>query len=224
MDFKYLDSDKVHLLAKALGDGTRYKLFRYIAQAGQPVFIDELTQFAKVNHNAVRQHLEVLKYSGLVIEEIEPRRQPGRPRLRYIISPSASGLWNTEGPYRRAAKLLTKMVKTGHSARDVGRSDGESRAQRVIEEAPQLDLIQILQYDLSHQGFDPEYRHGESERHFILNTCPFEEVASVDPKTICQIHLGILEGMVSKIDSTAKVSLKPSDPHKAQCCVKIRSA
>ncbi len=43
--------------AKALGDPTRHRLFRYIAEAQAPVTVAELTSFAGLNHNAIRQHL-----------------------------------------------------------------------------------------------------------------------------------------------------------------------
>ena len=53
--------------ARALGDPTRYRLFRYIADAPRPVGVAELTGYAGLNHNAVRQHLAVLKDAGLVV-------------------------------------------------------------------------------------------------------------------------------------------------------------
>jgi DNA-binding transcriptional ArsR family regulator len=47
--------------ARALGDTTRYRLFRYIGDASRPVGVSELTDYVRLNHNAVRQHLAVLK-------------------------------------------------------------------------------------------------------------------------------------------------------------------
>lgn len=224
MDNKYSEADKLHIEAKALGDPTRYKLFRYIATAGRPVFVGELTDFAKVNHNAVRQHLEVLKNANLINEEAEPRNQPGRPRLIYTLNPSAAGLWGIEGPYLKASKLLANMIKSGRSAREVGRSEGKSRARKLIASNKDLDLDQVLQYDLRQEGFDPQYSNEGSESRFILQNCPFKEVAALDPKTLCQIHLGILEGIGGQISTRTKISLKPSDPYEAQCCVKVRCA
>ncbi|TAN24836.1 MAG: ArsR family transcriptional regulator, partial [Actinomycetota bacterium] len=54
--------------AKALGDPTRYRIFRYIDDAKRPVYVNELTDLLNVNHNAVRQHLAVLKDAHLVDE------------------------------------------------------------------------------------------------------------------------------------------------------------
>ena len=65
--------------ARALGDPTRYRLFRYIADAPRPVGVAELTGYAGLNHNAVRQHLAVLKDAGLVTEETENLPGPAVP-------------------------------------------------------------------------------------------------------------------------------------------------
>jgi DNA-binding transcriptional ArsR family regulator len=52
--------------ARALGDPTRHRLFRYIVDAPLPAGVSELTDHVRLNHNAVRQHLAVLKDAGLV--------------------------------------------------------------------------------------------------------------------------------------------------------------
>jgi DNA-binding transcriptional ArsR family regulator len=46
--------------ARALGDPTRYEVFRYIADASRPVDVAELTAHFGFNHNAIRQHLAKL--------------------------------------------------------------------------------------------------------------------------------------------------------------------
>lgn len=84
--------------ARALGDPTRYRLFGYLADAPAGVSVAELTAFARLNHNAVRQHLAVLRDAGLVTEEPEQRDRPGRPRLLYRVHPEAAGAWGTAGP------------------------------------------------------------------------------------------------------------------------------
>ncbi|MGH3204164.1 MAG: helix-turn-helix domain-containing protein, partial [Streptosporangiaceae bacterium] len=96
----------LRLQAKALGDPTRHRLFRYIADAQAPVTVAELTGYVGLNHNAIRQHLAVLKDAGLVTEEAERRDRPGRPRLLYWLHPEAAGEWGTPGAYAWLAGLL----------------------------------------------------------------------------------------------------------------------
>jgi metal-sulfur cluster biosynthetic enzyme/predicted ArsR family transcriptional regulator len=100
----------LQLEAKALGDPTRHRLFRYIADAQAPVTVAELTVYAGLNHNAIRQHLAVLKDAGLVTEEAERRDRPGRPRLLYRLHPEAAGEWGTPGAYAWLAGLLQQEI------------------------------------------------------------------------------------------------------------------
>jgi DNA-binding transcriptional ArsR family regulator len=83
--------------ARALGDPTRHRLFRYIADAPAPVGVAELTADIQLNHNAVRQHLAVLKEAGLVTEDTENRDRPGRPGLLYHLHPEAARSRGTHG-------------------------------------------------------------------------------------------------------------------------------
>ena len=55
----------------------------------------ELTAYVRLNHNAVRQHLAVLKEACLVVEEVEDRSRPGRPRLLYRLHPEATPGWQS---------------------------------------------------------------------------------------------------------------------------------
>ena len=74
-----MDTSGIQREARALGDPTRHRLFHYIVDSKQPVGVAELTACVQLNHNAVRQHLAVLKEAELVIEEVEIRDRPGRP-------------------------------------------------------------------------------------------------------------------------------------------------
>ena len=130
--------------ARALGDPTRYRIFRYIADAHPPVGVAELTDLLGLNHNAVRQHLALLKDAALVGEEHEHRNRPGRPRLLYRVNPDICGSWGTEGPYELLATLLSEVVRTQTSPREVGHRAGRRRARQFTKE----DTIAVLEEDL----------------------------------------------------------------------------
>jgi DNA-binding transcriptional ArsR family regulator len=69
--------DEAQREARALGDPTRHRLFRYILTAPDAVGVGvgDLTNHVQLNHNAVRQHLAVLKEAKLVVEDVEVRRR-----------------------------------------------------------------------------------------------------------------------------------------------------
>jgi hypothetical protein len=47
--------------ARALGDPTRYRIFRFIADAAEPMGVAALTDHVGLSHNAVRQYLAELR-------------------------------------------------------------------------------------------------------------------------------------------------------------------
>jgi DNA-binding transcriptional ArsR family regulator len=67
--------DEMQREARALGDPTRHRLFRHILTAPDAVGVADLTNHVQLNHNAVRQHLAVLKEAKLVVEDVKVRRR-----------------------------------------------------------------------------------------------------------------------------------------------------
>jgi predicted ArsR family transcriptional regulator len=59
---------------------------------------------------------------------------------------------------------------------------------------------------------------------FTLRRCPFAEVAAADPDTICQLHLGLAEGLAEGLGQLTVDRLVPRDPHRAGCRLIIRRA
>ena len=211
----------LQLEARALGDATRYRLFRYIVDAARPVGVGELTDYVRLNHNAVRQHLAVLKEAGLVIEEAEPRDRPGRPRLLYRQHPEVAERWDAPGSYAWLAGLLSAAVRRKQDPRQAGRQDGHRRAAEISGPGDPADL---LEQEISRRGFRPD-RAGRGRRvEFTLRRCPFAEVAAADPGTICQLHLGLAEGLAEGLGELQVERLVPKDPHRAGCRLIVRRA
>ena len=166
--------------ARALGDPTRHSLFRYIADATGPVGVAELTDHVRLNHNAVRQHLAVLKDAGLVTEEVEERSRPGRPRLLYRLHPEAAGRWGTPGAYAWLANLLSDAVRRRAEPRQVGREDGRRRATELAGTGEEVDLLEA---EIARRGFRPTRVERGRKVELVLGRCPFADVAASDPGT-----------------------------------------
>lgn len=214
-------TDMMLIEAKALGDPTRNRIFRYIEDAKRPVYVDELTDLLQVNHNAVRQHLSVLKDARLVTEQLENRSTPGRPRLQYTLNPKVLGTWGTEGPYQSIAVLMAEIIKSNRSAEEIGRDAGKRRVQGI--KGPKHNIVGILNDSLATEGFQPRTIQSDNGWDFVLENCPYVEAALVDPDTICQIHLGLLEGLLEGLNPDVELSLTARDPRRAGCRVRLRS-
>lgn len=210
---------EVQIEARALGDPTRHRIFRYIVDAERPVGVSELTDYVQLNHNAVRQHLAVLKEAGLVLEEPEDRRKPGRPRLLYRLHPEAAGSWGTSGAYAWLASLLSDAVRHGRSTREVGRQDGEQRAAEV---AGAGDPVDLLEEEMVRRGFRPVRSERGRRVDFVLGRCPFAEVASEDPETVCQLHLGLAEGLTEGLGGLSVDRLVVKNARRGGCRLVVR--
>jgi len=209
-----VDANDIQLEARALGDPTRYRLFRYIVDADRPVGVAELTEYVGLNHNAVRQHLAVLKEVDLVSEEVERRDVAGRPRLLYRLHPEAAGKWATPGPYAWLAALLSRALKNDLSPYEVGRQAGLERGRQHFEQG---DSVETLEGELIGSGFRPTRSERGRQVTFVLGRCPFEDVAAGDRTTVCQLHLGLAEGLAEGLGDVTVDRLTAKEPHRAGC-------
>src|SRR5665213_492083 len=128
--------------ARALGDPTRFRLFRYIVDSAAPVGVAELTGYLALNHNAIRQHLAVLKDAEMVVEEVEQRHRAGRPRLLYSPHPEATGRWGTPGPYAWLASLLSGALRDGLDPRQAGYREGRRRVDELGDVGDHTALLE----------------------------------------------------------------------------------
>lgn len=200
--------------ARALGDPTRYEIFRYVLDAERPVGVAELTDHVGLNHNAVRQHLAKLVDAGLLVEGHATPSGRGRPRLIYSVEPSTEGRWGATGPYERLSLLLSEIIRTADEPVEVGRRAG--RRER-LGSARAAEPLAALADRMARHGFDPSVSRDGDVAEIVLRACPFESAALADPDTICQLHLGLAYGVADDVGGLVVDELVPRDPRRAHC-------
>jgi len=210
--------------ARALGDRTRYEIFRHLADSQQPLGVKELTDHVGLNHNAVRQHLAILKEAGLIQESRERRSAPGRPRLLYSLTPEAAGTWETPGPYTWLAMTLSQAMEDHCSAREAGRIQGEVLAARLkglksIEDGSNKAFLpeDLMELEMARFGFRPTRITTGTQVRLVLTHCPFAHVAQFSPDTVCQVHLGMAEGLAKGFGGLEVERLVVRPPGEAGC-------
>ncbi|MEZ5311693.1 MAG: helix-turn-helix domain-containing protein [Microthrixaceae bacterium] len=209
----------LQLQARALGDPTRYEIFRRIAGSRDSFDIPTLTEEFGLNHNAIRQHLAKLVDAGLVIEYTASSRGRGRPRLLYRLSPSADSRWGLIGPYERLAMLLTQVLRSGDTPLEVGREAGRQEMTALQAVSESAGPLEVLLGAMASQGFDPDLEVDGAVVEAHLLECPFASAARADPEIVCSIHMGMVEGMVEGIEGFEMDSFEQADPMSGQCCV-----
>lgn len=177
--------------------------------------VAELTSHFGLNHNGIRQHLAKLTDAGLVVEETRADGRPGRPRLTYRVDPAADGRWGTPGPYQHLSMALLEMLATDASAKQVGRK--MSRHLDLGDPAGRLDPAEKLERSIARGGFEPRMDRRGKQVEFVLTNCPFAEAAALDPDTVCDLHLGLAEGLAERIGGVTVETLVRRRPHQAGC-------
>ncbi len=210
-------SDGAELRARVLAEPARRRVWEAVRDAVRPVGVAELADALGVHPNTVRLHLARLVEAGLVAEQTETDRHPGRPGYRY--RPAGSDPVSEAGAYRRLAGLLAQAVRSGTSARDAGRAAGAADAARLAGADPVGAIVDAL----TAEGFVPEVASTDADAiEVVLHAGPFADAAAEDPATICQLHLGLAEGAAQAIGGLHVEGLRIADPHLAGCRVHLR--
>lgn len=214
-----LSTASLQVQARALGDPTRYKIFRYIVDAPGLVGVAELTDLLGLNHNAIRQHLAQLVAAELVLESTVPQTGRGRPRLGYRPNPGIDERWGVIGPFERLSLWLTEIVRTGDTPFDVGLRVGRrSRLGGDPVNDPQSAFVE----QLAAGGYAPAATITGDRADVTLTNCPFASAALADPDTICELHRGITTGIAEAIGGIAVEGLTPRDPRESNCRLAVR--
>lgn len=202
--------------ARALGDPTRHRVFRYLLASPRPVGVAELTEHCGLHHNAIRVHLAKLVAAGLVRESVEAPRGRGRPRLLYAVDPAAQGRWGDVGPYERLSVMLAEVVRTGDAPEDVGRRSATGVS------AGDVGPVEAFAAEMARHGFDPEVHVDGVEVQVTLRACPFASAVLADPGTVCGLHLGLALGVAEAVGGLEVEDLLPRDPRRANCRLRCR--
>ncbi len=191
--------------ARALASPSRTRIHGLIASAEQPLTIAELAVATGLHRTAVGAHLGRLLEAGLVERFVLAPEGRGRPRAAFRAV--------HHDPYRALAAWLAEGVRTGTGARELGQAIGERMADATG------DPVEMLVREASRLGFSPEMRahHSRDSLHLVLHTCPFADLTDIDPDTVCELHLGLAEGLTARSDDVHVTSLHRADPHRGGC-------
>jgi predicted ArsR family transcriptional regulator len=190
--------------ARALSVPTRRAVLDLLRGAEAPMTPQQLAAELGVHHTAVRQHLTVLADVGMVEAMQLPSTGRGRPRVAYL--PLAD-----PDPYQRLSTMLADALNEGITPREAGRRHGR-------DVTPSADgAIATLLAETERLGFHPRLREGRGRLELVLEACPFADVAAVAPQIVCDLHLGIAEGIADRTGGIEVVDLRAADPRTAGC-------
>jgi predicted ArsR family transcriptional regulator len=183
---------------QALGDETRYQLYRELAGSPRPLGAPQLAERLGLHANTVRMHLERMREAGLV--EVEPvhRGTVGRPQHVYALASGAPGLDFDPPAHAVLAGLLAAMAERlggdRFDAEETGRAWGKEAARRTRSGA----CVDVLVNQLTQLGFDPAVEPDGDGTKVAFLQCPFRDLAEAYPELVCNLHRGICSGALEQ--------------------------
>ncbi len=198
--------------ARALSASTRVELLAVLRDAAAPLTAGSLAAALGIHHTAVRRHLVVLLHVGLVRAIPLPVLGRGRPSTGYVVVDVSL----TADAYRELAGMLAEAVRTGQSARSTGRDAG--RRVQPLADGP----LATLTGETERLGFRPELQVSGDQQELVLAACPFADLAGLQPETVCQLHLGLAEGIAERAGGMEVTGIRLADPQTGGCRIMLR--
>ena len=115
--------------------------------------------------------------------------------------------------------LLVEALRSGRSPREVGAEAGRQLAATVPGSTDAVDRLEVI---AAQRGFEPRRVERRGSVDLVLDRCPFQVTAAIAPDIICQLHLGLAEGIAEATGGSVKVTeLVARDPRRAGCRLKL---
>ena len=188
---------------KALGDETRYAIYRELATSTAALSAGDLAERLGLHSNTVRLHLERLREAGLVDAEAVHRGTVGRPQHLYFLADDAPALGFDPPAHALLAGLLAALAeRVGADAIDAA-GTGHAWGAEAAKRTRSRNCLTALEGELGRLGFEPsteaaDGQHEGAQRIHFLH-CPFRELAEAYPELVCNLHRGLCEGVVDEV-------------------------
>ncbi len=185
---------------KALGDETRYAMYRELATSTRPLSAQDLADRLGLHANTVRLHLDRLRETGLVEAEAMHRGTVGRPQHLYSLAPGAPSLGFDPPAHALLAGLLGSLCESMGAGPDDAAEIGERWGSQLTRRTRSRNCVAVLADELDRLGFEPAVGPGDGTAEGAVRVeflhCPFRELAEAYPDLVCSLHRGICAGVI----------------------------
>lgn len=211
----------------ALGQ-RRADVLDVLRSASEPLRVQEVARRTGVHANTARFHLDALVEAGLATREAQARATPGRPSFAYRATAHAATAGHRQYRLlaEMLSSLIEGLLPDpGQAAAEAGREWGRYLTERPApyQRITAAEAISRLLAVLAEIGFAPETGSAGaqqfvpeagpagarraapepgaagSRREVWLRRCPFREVAEHRRDVVCQLHLGLMQGVLEQL-------------------------
>ncbi|WP_136053729.1 helix-turn-helix domain-containing protein [Microbacterium sp. K24] len=178
------------------------------AQGRAELTIGELCEATGLHANTVREHLQRLIEGGYVIPTIEHRTVRGRPRTLYRAATGAPGASSPVARDKakaaaRRGDLMRRMLPATASALST----------------PATYQLDALVEHLEESGFEPVV--DDARLTVDLSPCPHAAGRPEDRPMLCQVHLGLMQGVMNEAGGPLVAECVQASADPADCTVQL---
>lgn len=232
-----LSAEETLNITGALGDPTRYSIYRFIVEAaGKPVTVAEVAAQFSLHPNVARMHLQRLVEVRLLQSDTRRSKGGGRPARTYRLGAQVANLQFPPRDYQMLAGVALKVVDE-FAGRDpealdrVGTELGREEARHALKRDgldPRHHDIGVLLKSLSATavglGLYPRVEQNDDGTvDFEIRNCVFRELSTQYPELVCSLHTAMLKGFVQEYVSASGLEGTPAiSSGEAVCLFKVR--
>jgi hypothetical protein len=116
--------------------------------------------------------------------------------------------------------MLVEAIRSGRSPREVGVEAGRQLLAATVPGV--VDPVDCLEVLAAQRGFEPRRVERRGSVDLVLDYCPFQSSATIAPDIVCQLHLGLAEGIAEAAGGSVNVAeFVARDPRRAGCRPKL---
>jgi len=200
-------------ITSVLSDPTRYYIYQYITKRHKDVTVQEIAENFEIHPNVARLHLSKLEDVNMLVSETKKTGKGGRPSRLYRLSEDVIQLNFPYRDYQLLSKIaMITMMSLGEEGKKALYLTGKRLGMELIEQemAGHHQHVEALTFEqklnivkgaATIAGFYPEFESNEEQTkiYFQIFNCPFKEVASEHPETVCTMHVEFLKGMFESL-------------------------
>jgi predicted ArsR family transcriptional regulator len=197
--------DRLYETARALGEDTRFRIYRHLCRSDAPVAVTALADEFSLHPNAIRQHLSRLEQANLVVSRAERGGGgAGRPRRLYEAASEAIDFAHPPRSMQALVAVLAEAVEALPSddralvafGREWGRSWAARRKRdRGGTPRSRRRRAELLSGELREWGWRPDVTRDNGDVRLTTGRCLWRDLVPASNGRCCSLEEGLLTGM-----------------------------
>jgi predicted ArsR family transcriptional regulator len=192
-------------IGKALGEETRFSIFRRIASSEKPQTVKDLVAAFSMHHSAIRIHLNKLEDAGLIVARKHHRKGAvGRPELAFLPSPHTLSITLPPRNYEFLARVAMDLAASHNGGDGAIEEFGFAWGKSYMTEragngpVPLYEALHIVRDTAASLGASPQLaEEPDGAMSLTESNCVFSELAGEYEPSVCVLHQAVMQGMLA---------------------------